>query len=175
MEAFLKESGVREPEAVQIAKAESLVFSDNPSARARFPGGVTIGRNYDRLEVIREAEMPAEVTLVPGEIVLFGDYRITCAPADAIVNTENIFTVSPAGPIRVRSRQSGDDLRLPGGTKSVKKRFIDKKIPASQRAGIPVLTDDLGILAVAELGAHLPRRADTLPAITIHIVNTSES
>ena len=175
LERFLKDSGVREPEAVQIAKAEALVFSGNPSARARFPGGISIGRNYDRLEVQTRQTVPEEVTLSPGESVCFGPYRITCAPAEEIVNTATVFTIRPQGPIRVRSRQTGDDLRLPGGCKSVKKRFIDKKIPAPRRPLIPVLCDDLGLLAVAELGADTARRAQTLPAVTVTIVKTSES
>ena len=175
LEAFLKESGVREPEAVHIEKAEALVFSKKPSARANFPGGIVIGRNYARLEVIPPQEAPAERVLHMGETVKFGDYQITCAPADAIVNTETTFTVSPVGPIRVRSRQTGDELRRPGGNKSVKKRFIDQKIPAPRRIRIPVFCDDLGILAVGELGTQADRQAEDLPAVTITIVNTSES
>ena len=175
LEAFLKKSGVREPEAVHIEKAETLVFSKKPSARANFPGGIVIGRNYDRLEVIPPQEAPVEMVLTMDTPLRFGDYEITCGPAETIINTETTFTVSPAGPIHVRSRQSGDELRRPGGNKSVKKRFIDQKIPASRRPQIPVFCDDLGILAVGELGTHLDRQAETLPAVTITIVNTSES
>lgn len=175
LERFLRESGVKEPEAVQIAKAEALVLSANPSARARFPGGVTIARSYDTLQVLTEQAAPAAVTLTPGETAVFGPYRITCAPAEAIVNTETVFTVRPDGPIRVRSRLPGDELRLPGGCKSVKKRFIDRKLPAPLRPRIPVLCDDSGILAVAELGADTARRAEALPAVTVTIVKHSES
>ena len=53
LERFLKASGVKEPEDAHIALAESLVFSDRPSARAAFPGGVTIARNYDTLEALQ--------------------------------------------------------------------------------------------------------------------------
>ena len=174
LEAFLKESGVKEPEGSHIALAEALVFTDKPSAAAQFPGGITIARNYDALEVRAERVSPEEVTLSPGETVLFGDYRITCSPAEAIINTETTFTVSPVGAIRVRSRRTGDELRLSGGCRSLKKRFIDKKIPAASRDRIPVICDDLGILAVGELGAELNRRAETLPAVTIKIVNYSQ-
>ena len=52
LERFLKESGVPEPEASHIRLAEALVFSDNPSAQGNFPGGITICRNYDTLEVL---------------------------------------------------------------------------------------------------------------------------
>ena len=175
LETFLKDSGVREPEGPHIALPDALVFSDKPSAAAQFPGRVTIARNYDTLEVQALRETPEEAILSPGETLIFGDYRVTCGPADSVVNTGTVFTVRPNGPIRVRARQSGDELRLPGGCKSVKKRFIDKKIPAAVRPRIPVITDDEGILAVGELGADIRRRAETLPAITIQIIKTSES
>ena len=174
LEQFLKASGVREPEGVHIDQAEALLFSDNPSARANFPG-VTITRRYDRLEVLKKEEAPAEMVLSLGETIQFGSWEIICEEADTIVNDTRTFTICPEGTIRVRSRRSGDNLRLEGGSKSLKKRLIDKKIPASQRDLLPVFEDDRGILAVAELGAELPHRANDLPAIRIHIVNHSES
>ena len=174
LEQFLKMSGVREPEGVHIDLAEALVFSHNPSARANFPG-VTVARRYDRLEVLKNEAVPVEAELSTGQTVIFGPWEITCTEAETIENSSRTFTIIPAGPIRVRSRQSGDQLRLEGGTKSLKKRLIDKKIPAGQRAFLPVLEDDRGILAMAELGADLSRRADKLPAIRIRIVKHSES
>ena len=174
LEQFLKASGVREPEGVHIEQAEALVFSNNPSARADFPG-VTITRRYDRLEVAKAEEAPAETELPMGETIAFGPWAITCTEADSIINDERTFTLSAHGPIRVRSRRTGDSLRLEGGSKSLKKRFIDKKIPAGQRGLLPVLEDDRGILAVAELGADLSRRAESLPAVRIRIVKYSES
>ena len=175
LEAFLKESGVTEPEGPHITLAEALVLTDKPSAAAQFPGSVTIARNYDTLEVRKNQEIPDEITISTGETVMFGDYRVTCNPAEEIVNSETVFTIMPDGTIRIRSRRTGDELRLPGGCKSLKKRFIDRKIPAASRDRIPVICDDAGILAVGELGAELNRRAETLPAVTIKIVKSSES
>ena len=54
--------------------------------------------------------------------------------------------------IHVRSRQTGDSLRLPGGRKQLKKLLIDRKIPAARRDLIPVITDGEQILAVYGLG-----------------------
>ena len=54
--------------------------------------------------------------------------------------------------IAVRPRRTGDTLRLPGGTKSVKRLMIDRKIPAAQRGLIPVITAEEQILAVYGLG-----------------------
>ena len=157
LEKFLKDSGVREPEAVHIRQAEALVFSENPSARANFPGGLIIGRKYDILAVV-----PQE----PGKI----PYRISCEPADAVINTGDTFTVVPVGDVYIRPRQTGDAIRLPGGTKTLKKLFIDRKIPAAQRDSVPVICDDRGILAVGGIGVNLDRAAAKLPATQIQLI-----
>ena len=171
LEKFLKQSGVKEPEDKHISAAEELLFSDKPSARAALPGGVTIARQYDRLTALREepALEPTELK-VPGETVT-GSFRILCSPAKEILNTADTFTVCPEGTLTVRSRQSGDRIRLSGGTKSLKKLFIDRKIPAPERDRIPVLCDEEGILGIYGIGVHGDRMAKTLPAITIHIEN----
>ena len=161
LEQFLKECGVKEPEAQHIALAESLVFSDNPSARGNFPSGITVGRNYDALQVITAQ---TGIDMVP-----------CCAPASEITNTPEIFTVQPLGAVYVRSRQAGDAIRLSGGTKSLKKLFIDRKIPAALRDSIPVVCDDAGILGVYGIGVNLDRAATELPATRIsfkHIRNS---
>ena len=164
LEKFLKDSGVKEPEQEHIALAESLVFSDKPSASGQFPGGVCLQRNYDRLEARKESADLTEMSLPKTGEVLFGGMRIVCGPAEEIVNTENVFTVSCEANLTVRSRQSGDMLRLSGGSKSVKKRFIDKKVPAHLRNQIPVVADKAGVVGVYGLGADIDRRAESLPA-----------
>lgn len=164
---FLKRSGVKEPEEVHVSLAEKLVFSEKPSAEGRFPGGITIARNYDKLEVKQAAEDIQERILpCPGEVILPG-LRITCAPAEEILNTRDAFTVAPQGAVTVGSRRSGDCIRLSGGTKSLKKAFIDHKIPAAQRETVPVLRDEGGILAVYSIGANQARLAKVLPAVVI--------
>ncbi len=167
LERFLQENGVKEPEDSHIALAEALVFSDKPSAKAHFPGGVTIARNYDRMEALKEEEGFEAVTLpCPGRVEIPG-FTITCALAEEILNTPDTFTVCPAGALTLRPRQSGDRIRLPGGSKLLKKIFIDRKIPAAQRSGLPVLADEAGILGVYSIGVNLDRAAENLPAVTI--------
>ena len=92
---------------------------------------------------------------------------MTCAPADRIVNTPDTFTVCPVGTMTLRPRKSGDTIRLSGGTKSLKKLFIDRKIPAALRERIPVLCDEQGILGVYSIGVHADRAAGELPAVTV--------
>ena len=165
LERFLKENGVKEPERSHIALAESLVFSDNPSAKAHFPGGVTVRRNYDRLAVAAD-DAPIDTTPLNGTVTVSG-LRITVQPAQEIVNTENVFTVSPVGTMVVRCRQSGDEIRTPGGTKSLKKLFIDRKIPAEKRLQIPVIADEAGVLGVYGIGVNMDRAAQGFPAVQI--------
>ena len=167
LERFLKENGVREPEDVHIAQAEALVFSDSPSASAAFPGGVTLSRQYGHLTANPTGEAFTPVTLTcPGSAEAAG-IRITCEPAGELAQSENLLTVCPVGKISIRPRQTGDKIRLSGGSKSLKKLFIDRKIPAADRGRIPVVCDETGILGVYSIGVNLERAAQTLPAVTI--------
>ena len=167
LERFLKENGVREPEDVHIAQAEALVFSDSPSASAAFPGGVTLSRQYGHLTANPTGEAFTPVTLTcPGSTEAAG-IRITCEPAGELAQSENLLTVCPVGKISIRPRQTGDKIRLSGGSKSLKKLFIDRKIPAAVREQIPVVCDETGILGVYSIGVNLDRAAQILPAVTI--------
>ena len=157
--AFLEKNGVPEPESLHIMLVEKLVFSGNPSARADLPGGVTVAREYGRLTVGRAAA-PLEPVILPAEGLLelpeIG-LNVRVMPADHTENGPDSFTVCPRGAMVLRCRQAGDEIRLSGGTKSLKKRMIDRKIPAAQRLRIPVISDDAGILGVYGFGADLDR------------------
>lgn len=169
LERFLKESGVREPEDVHISGAEALLYSRNPSAEGHFPGGVVIAREYDRLVVRQEAAEREPLRLpCPGSLELpeLG-IRIFCEPAQVPEKTVDAFTVAPKGEIMIRSRCPGDTMRLSGGTKQLKKLYIDRKIPAARRPLIPVLADERGVLGVYGIGANLDRLAQALPGVTI--------
>ena len=169
LEQLLKKSGVREPEQTHIALLEALVFSDRPSARASFPGNVEIARNYHRLEVLScRQELAKQVLPCPGSLEIPElSLRILCREAAEPLRTYEAFTVRPQGPITLGPREPGDELSLSGGRKSLKKLFIDRKIPAARRGLIPVLRDDAGILGVYQLGADLHRLAEQLPAVEI--------
>lgn len=155
--AFLEQCGVKEPEREHIALAENLVMSDKPSAKADFPGGITVRRNYDRLEKAEEVKTLATAVLpCPGSYETEG-IRIHCRKAVEPVLQWDRFTVCPQGTVVVRTRKAGDTIRLKGGTKSLKKLFADRKIPASRRSQMPVIADDAGVLAVWGIGANLDR------------------
>ena len=156
IEGFLRENGFPEPSAEHIAQAEQIVFSDKPSARVTF-GGLTLRRSYGTLCADREQSvlplrnLPMEgVTELP-EIGL----AVKTAPADG----PGEWVVCPKESMVVRCRQSGDTLTTKGGTKSLKKRFIDRKIPQWERLSVPVIADETGVLAVYGFGTDEKRPA----------------
>ena len=170
LERFLKAQGVREPEQIHILQAEQLLYHWSPSAAMQFPGGVTIGRQYDRLVRLECApELPETRLSVPGETCIGGKRFVSEYATDLEERPDSVL-VCPVGALTVRSRRSGDTMRLPGGTRSLKKMYIDRKIPASQRAAVPVLADDRGVLAVFGIGTDIRFRPDSLPAVRIMLI-----
>lgn len=157
--SFLEDCGVKEPEKEHIWLAENLVMSQKPSAKAVFPGDVVICRNYDVLQKM-QAQKPLEMKPLPcpGSVEFPEEgIRICSKLADQPVLQWDHFTVCPQGNMIIRSKQAGDNIRLKGGTKSLKKLFVDRKVPAGQRQRIPVISDDAGVLAVWGIGANLDR------------------
>ena len=170
LERFLKAQGVREPEQIHILQAEQLLYHWSPSAAMQFPGGVTIGRQYDRLVRLECApELPETRLSVPGETCIGGKRFVSEYTTDLEERPGSVL-VCPVGALTVRSRRSGDTMRLPGGTRSLKKMYIDRKIPASQRAAVPVLADDRGVLAVFGIGTDIRFHPDSLPAVRITLI-----
>lgn len=104
------------------------------------------------------------------------------SPGQLVLDLEHID-----GPLYIRSRKEGDRFRLPGmkGRKSLKKFFMEQKVPARERNQIPLLASAQEIyavlgLAIAEPAAVTPStrrilvikaqadvkttKADTIPA-----------
>ena len=158
IEGFLRKNGFPEPSAEHIAQAEAVVFSENPSARATF-GSLTLVRSYDRLLAQREQIVLAERKLPREGLTELPE--IGLAVRTAIVDGPGPWVVCPQGQMILRSRRSGDALTTGGGTKSLKKRFIDRKIPQWERLAVPVIADEAGVLAVYGLGIdENPRAGD---------------
>ncbi len=166
---ILLDAGVKEPEAEHIATLEKLVFSEKPSAKAYFPNHITIGRNYGHLQILsEESALQMQELTCPG-VCLFPGGRLICEPNIDAVCTTLSFPVKPKGKIFVRCRQSGDTIRLHGGTKSLKKLFIDAKIPVPKRDSVPVIADESGVLGVVGFGGNLDRIASGEDAVRIKI------
>ena len=57
-----------------------------------------------------------------------------------------------SGKLFARPRAAGDKIKMNGMSKSVKKLMCEKKIPLELRNTIPVICDDLGIVAIPFIG-----------------------
>lgn len=154
LEAF----GVREPSAAHIELLNAVVASDMPSARADFPGGIQIGKSGGVLKKLGETHCFC-IAIQEGSAVKIPELglRVHCGKG----NEAKEISFVPAGNVVVRSRNAGDTMRLNGGTKSLKKLYIDRKIPASLRMQIPVVADDAGVIGVYGIGVNLDRLART--------------
>ena len=146
-------------------------FGDGEELKRVFDGNDEPARPEPAEEMPEEA--PEEVWLPCPGTVDFGGYTLVSTMANSIVNTPHVFTVQICGPLLVRSRRTGDALRTPGGRKSLKKLYIDRKIPCAQRQLLPVLEDETGIVAAGGIGADLNRRAAELPAWQITVIKKS--
>ena len=157
--AILQAVGVAEPAERHMELLDSLVSSPDPSARASFPGGAVLTRRYDLLTPAdAPAALPPTPLPVPGTSRLPG-FTITCSEPGAAQTVWNQpdrfslrFDLIRSG-LCVRSRRTGDRMQLPGGSRSLKRLMIDRKIPASLRGALPVLAAADGIAAVAGVGA----------------------
>lgn len=168
---MLMDAGVKEPEAEHIRAMEKLIISEKPSAKAFFPNGVTVHRCYNTLRAAKGEQILTTRELVcPGVTELpEANVKIVCTPNESADKTIRSYPVLIKGKPIVRTRQTGDTIRLSGGTKSLKKLFIDSKIPASQRNAVPVLADDEGVLGVVGFGGNLDRISNDCDAIRIEI------
>ncbi len=118
--------------------AEEVLFSSQPAAIMTLPKGLKLGRRYDRLFLTAEEDSQTFAPVVlpcPGQVEIppLG-LRFSCKASGT--------------PLTIRPRQTGDKIRLSGGTKTVKKLLIDAKIPLQDRARIPVLERDGRIVSV---------------------------
>lgn len=168
--SFLSKCGFHETEAAHIGLVNDLIFSENPSAHVILSESTVISRRYNNIVCESPTKALMELPICcPGTYVL-DDFHIVCAFPKKLVNSPTTFTVLPKGRIIVRCRQAGDMIRLQGGTKSLKKLFIDRKIPAAERCRIPVVCDDEGVLGVYGIGANIDRLASGDGAVEISFI-----
>lgn len=74
----------------------------------------------------------------------------------------------------IRSRIEGDKADIHGGTKTLKKLFIEEKIPAEKRDSVAVISDDNGVLWVEGLGAARRARLSE-KTVSVAVIKTVEN
>lgn len=125
--------------------------------------GMTLRCEYDSLRFNAETHggfAPAE--LLPGCTVKIPELGLAFHCEKDILSGEIHKSLTTflfkydniCGNMVIRPRQVGDCIRLSpsSGKKSLKKLFIDKKIPVGNRSMIPVIADSAGVLAIPGIG-----------------------
>lgn len=152
------------------ALVEGLLGANVPPKKCDLPCGFEARRRYDQLWIGKKAQRtaPMERTLWPitGEHE-FGAWRVEISripnKRQKIHNSVTEFIVDDdkiTGTVTLRARREGDRILTPVGHKTLKKLMIERKIAREERAFLPVLCDEGGVIAAARVGADLSRAAD---------------
>lgn len=136
------------------------ILAMKPSDTLCVPGHV-LRRDWDEL-VIDPCEGSFAPVVLAGTGAVIPELGLKISKEDIISDTvHKSFTSflfkkeNICGNITVRPRQTGDTIRLSAasGSKSLKKLFIERKIPAYRRSSIPVICDEAGVIAVLGIGS----------------------
>ena len=158
--------------AAHLKAVVNLAVGDDPSAVAFLPNGRLVQRVYKDLLFTTQSDplppfMPTPLNL-EGETAPEGtDWRCRCRavdrpqPGDEVPGAIYLARESVEGELVLRPRQTGDEISLPrrGGTKTVKKLFIEEKVPRRERERVPILADSRGVAAAAGFGPDQSRLA----------------
>ena len=136
-------------ERVHVEALERLCAVDDPSAKLSLPGNVVARRVYDRLVIGRDEQIepPSESELAVGANI-FGGYVVfaerTTAPKGLRSQPyalENPIYLRADRRYTLRTRRESDFIRPKGRgiEKSIKKLFVELKLPAAERDRLPLV------------------------------------
>jgi len=157
----------------------ALCKNPSPSAQLDLPG-TTVRREYDKIVFGTPENITfQEITLHSGKSVSIPELKLEVSLEETVFSdnihktfTEYLFkTTDVYGKITIRPRKTGDKLKMRGTncTKTLKKLFTEKHIPAIYRELQPVIADEKGVLGVYKLGCDVrgePHIGDTIYKVT---------
>ena len=158
---LLRMAGGEQLTSVHRESVLRLARGNDPSARVSLPG-VTARRVYGELRFTPcggEEKAPEECVLPSQGDIRWGRWLISlsaeCCSGEQVSDPQEFWLSAKglAGRLTVRSRREGDRLKPVGRPcKSVKKWFIDEKVPRLERDAVPVLWDGARVAAVGGIG-----------------------
>lgn len=132
-------------------RALEFTSEGTSGSRLDLPGGVILAREFHRLVLSRAQEASADQVLVVegpeagvGRLVLGGrELRVWWgAHPSGTPRWSHTFPLDKLSfPLHLRGRRPGDRIRLPYGTKKLKKLFMEARIPRGLRDRTPILLD----------------------------------
>lgn len=153
--------------------AEKHAYADIP--------GLRVARDYDALifgtKKLRKIE---QRLLIPGTVTQLPEagLEIACEFINNCMEVHNSFNIfffksdSICGKIFVKSRSEGDKIRLSGRncTKTLKKLFSEAKQNGEEKALVPVIYDEMGVIAINGFGIAQrckPETGDSVIKVTV--------
>jgi tRNA(Ile)-lysidine synthase len=156
-------------------RAALQFITDAPSGRVmQLPSGVRVRLEFDQARLEREepgpaADEPLSIEALGGPgggLLRLGGrlYRVSWRTGEGDAAEEGWRAVlardSARLPLLLRAWRPGDRMRTAGGTKTLKKLFLEHRVPLSMRPKLPVLVDASGAVLWV---AGIPRPPLTRP------------
>lgn len=147
------------------ATAVEFISRGSSGQRVDLPGGLVLSREFDRVRLDRRAQLDRGDRLDRGEggsngltidvptagtgRLILGGRRWLCAWGTVPESNSNWtctdLSLDRLGfPLELRGWSAGDRTGTTGGTRKLKKLFVERKVPRSDRDRIPVLSDSVG-------------------------------
>lgn len=156
-----------------VIALENLLLNRNPSAKIYLPSGFLAKREYKIIKIERKSELKKQDN---SEVLIENlfDKKNTFEIKNKIslkkhkknyvfYKTFNTFYVDcdtiDMKSCVLRTRKTGDKICISkkSGTKTLKKLFIEKKIPSEKRCCLTVIADKYGVIAVENIGIDISR------------------
>lgn len=146
------------PSRARITAIEHIIRSGKPNIITSF-AAIQICKEYARIIFVRNPKPTQQYCIIAADDGMYlipgGTVTVKRVPRNTIAaltgTTIYLDAATVHFPLTIRSRLAGDALRIfpHGGTVSVKKLFIDRKISRMTRTIVPVFEDSLnGIVAI---------------------------
>lgn len=132
---------------------QALALLQKPTGTVEFDRRYRLHLGQNQLTVTVPEE-PLQKTEITSESTVLCDGR-TLTLSRTLATKENRNTLIPAIlPLTLRPRREGDKIGTAGGTKTLKKRLIELKIPQPQRDRLWVLTQNETLLWCEQAGVN---------------------
>ena len=187
MRMLLSQLRIAKPAQAHVDALVHLISAASGTSSVTLPGGKMLRRSYDVL-LIAADDVPQ--TFEQKALLLGGEteipelsLRISCRFVKKYEKSMlrlctfafKYDTIDEIKALCIRPRRAGDEIQLPGGSRSLKKLLIDRKVPRDARSLVPVVADRAGVLLVYPIAASVTRQAQPGDAaILIHFVHEKE-